>query len=259
LGELAYDRSGAGEPVLLLHGLGSARGCWKPVIELAKAERELVAVDLPGFGESPVDGAGMALSVSDHADRIERFMDEQALERPHVAGNSLGGAIALELARRGAVRSVTAFSPIGFWHRPGQAWCRGALRAGYRASRLTPERRQSLTLTRLSLFIYAFGRPFQTPAEEVWATSRRGTSAPGFLDGITYGLEYRFAEPQGLRGVPLTIAWGRRDVLLPYWSQARRARRALPWARHVTLPGCGHVPFYDDRELCTRVVLEGSA
>lgn len=259
MGGVAHDRVGSGEPVILLHGLGSARGAWQPVVELAKGERELVAIDLPGFGQSPVDEAGTALSVSDHADRVERFIAEQGLERPHAAANSLGGAIAFELGRRRAIRSLTAFSPIGFWKRPGQAWCREALRAGYHAGRLMAEQRQSLTITRLSLFVYAFGRPFHAPAEEVWATSRRGVDAPGFLGAVTHGLDYRFADPAGLRELPITIAWGRRDVLLTYWTQARRARGALPWARHVSLPRCGHVPFYDDPELCARVLLEGSA
>jgi pimeloyl-ACP methyl ester carboxylesterase len=170
----------------------------------------------------------------------------------------MGGGIALELGRRGAVRSVTAFSPVGFWHRPGQAWCRWSLRAGYELGRRLPERAQSLTVTRLTMFIFSFGRPFKVPAEEVLETAASGQAAPGFLDGLTYGLDYRFSEPGELREVPLTIAWGRRDVLLPSWSQPRRARQLLPWARHLSLPRCGHIPFYDDPELCARVLLEGS-
>lgn len=265
MGGLEYDRVGSGEPMLLLHGLGSRRKAWKPVIELAQGERELVAVDLPGFGDSAPDPAGTELSVFDHADRIERFMVEAGLVRPHVAGNSLGGGIALELGRRGAVRSVTCFAPVGFWGRPGQAWCRWALRVGYQAGHRLPEPRSprvSLALARVGLFVSSFGRPFKAPAEEVLATRDAGLSAPGFIDALAHGLDYRFedgiGDAEALREIPLTIAWGRRDVLLPCWTQAREARRRLPWARHVTLPRCGHVPFYDDPELCARVLLEGS-
>lgn len=246
---------------MLLHGLGSRRAAWKPVIELASGQRELVAVDLPGFGESPPDEAGTALTVGDHADRIERFIAETGFDRPHLAGSSLGGGIALELGRRGAVRSVTAFSPIGFWGRPGESWCRLALRAGYEAGRRLPDPRSprvELILARLGLFIPSFGRPFKVAAEEVLATRDAGLAAPGFLDALTHGLDYRFEDPGPLREIPLTIAWGRRDVLLPYWTQSRIARRLLPWARHVTLPRCGHIPFHDDRELCARVLLAGS-
>ncbi len=259
MGELVYDRRGSGEPVVLLHGLGSRRQAWKPVIELLEPHRELIAVDFPGFGDSPPDAAGTALSISDYADRVQRFCAGLDLDRPHIGANSMGGGVALELGRRGAARTATVFSPIGFWGMPGEAWCRWALRGGYEAGRRTPERLLSLPATRLSLFLYAFGRPFNAPAQEVLDTAKSGQLSPGFLDALTYGLDYRFGEPGRLRDIPVTVAWGRRDVLLPWWVQAPRARRRLPWARHVSLPRCGHVPFYDDPELCARVLLEGSA
>jgi pimeloyl-ACP methyl ester carboxylesterase len=262
LGGLAYDHRGAGEPLVLLHGLGSRRQAWRPVVDLVAGQREVWAVDLPGFGDSPPDSAGTALRVADHADRVRGFFAQHGLERPHLGANSLGAAIGLELARTRTVRSLTAFSPVGFWGRPGQAWCRWALRAGWEAGHRLPEPRSprvALTLARLGLLVPAFGRPFRAPAEEVLATRDAGLAAPGFLDALTYGLDYRFSGPRDLRGIPLTIAWGRRDMLLPFWTQSRRARRQLPWARHVSLPGCGHVPFYDDPGLCARVLLEGSA
>nr|MDP9277724.1 alpha/beta hydrolase [Actinomycetota bacterium] len=139
-----------------------------------------------------------------------------------------------------------------------QAWWRRSLRAGYKLGRRLPDSAQTLTAKRLTMFVFAFGRPFKAPAEEVLETAASGEAAPGFLDALSYGLDYRFTEPGALREVPLTIAWGRRDVLLPSWTQPRRARQLLPWARHVSLPRCGHVPFYDDPELCARVLLEGS-
>ena len=261
MGELAFDRRGSGEPLVLLHGLGSRRQAFEPVIELLASERELIAVDLPGFGESPADEAGTALTVSDHADRIEGLFGELGLQRPHLAGNSLGGAIGLELGRRGALRSLTAISPVGFWGPVGQAWCRWALVAGYRAGKLrehTVPSRAELSLARLGLFVFAFGRPFKAPAEAVIATREAGLAAPGFLDACAYALDYRFGEPGRLPEIPVTVAWGRRDLLLPYWTQSRRARRSLPWGRHLSLPRCGHVPFYDDPDLCARVILEGS-
>jgi pimeloyl-ACP methyl ester carboxylesterase len=256
--ELAHDRRGSGEPLVLVHGLGARRKAWNPVVELVMAQREVLNVDLPGFGDSPPDAAGTKLTIADHADRLERFFAEAGVEHPHIGGSSMGGGIALELGRRGAVRSVTAFSPIGFWHRLGQAWCRWALRGGYELARWLPESAQSITATRVMMFIFSFGRPFHAPAEEVMDTAASGRAAPGFLDALSFGLDYRFGEPGALREIPLTIAWGRRDVLLPSWTQPRRARQLLPRARHVSLPRCGHVPFYDDPELCARVLLEGS-
>jgi pimeloyl-ACP methyl ester carboxylesterase len=259
MGELAHDRSGAGEPIVLLHGLGSRRKAWRPVVELVEGQREVLNVDLPGFGESPADEAGTELRVADYADRIERFFAQAGVDRPHIAGNSMGGGIALELGRRDAVRSVTVFSPIGFWRPAGRAWCRWSLRAGYELGRRLPESAQTLTGTRLSLFVFSFGRPFKVPAEEVWETAASGQAAPGFVDALTYGLAYDFGDPGALPDMPVTVAWGRRDVLLTSWTQPHRARRALPRAKHVWLPRCGHVPFYDDPRLCASVLLEGSA
>lgn len=262
MGELKYDRRGSGEPLVLIHGLGSRRQAWKPAMELAARAREVLAVDLPGFGESPPDPSGTALTVGDHADRLQEFFADLGLDRPHLAGSSLGGGIALELGRRHAVRSVTVFSPIGFWGALGEVWCRWALRAGYEAGRLRPASaspRMVIASSRPGLFIYAFGRPWNAPDQEILDTVESGLGAPGFRDALVHTLHYRFQDPQDLDGVPVTVAWGRRDVLMPGVVQARRARRMLPRARHLSLPRCGHVPFYDDPELCARVLLEGSA
>jgi pimeloyl-ACP methyl ester carboxylesterase len=261
VGELAYERRGSGEPIVLLHGLGSRRKAFRPVIDRLAGERELIAVDLPGFGESRPDPAGTKLTVADHAERIERFCEELDLERPHLAGNSMGGAIALELGRRGAARSITVFSPIGFWGKAGQAWCRNYLRAGFRLGQRMPEPPSpavDLFLTRLSVFVSSFGKPFKAPAEEVLGTRDDALAAPGFLDALDFGLDYTFREPAELGAVPITVAWGRRDLLLPYWTQAPRARRNLPLARHLALTGCGHIPFYDDPELCSGVLRAGT-
>jgi pimeloyl-ACP methyl ester carboxylesterase len=247
---------------VLLHGIGLRRAAWAPVVDLIEADREVLSVDLPGFGESPPDESGTELTVADYADRLERFFAEAGVERPHVAGNSLGGGIGLELGRRGAVRSVTAISPIGFWRRPGLAWCRGVLRAEYALGQRTPESMpESLQVAtaRLALFPVAFGRPFSVPAEEVIATGEAGQAAPGFVGGLSHGLDYFFSELGSLDEMPVTVAWGRRDLLLPPITQARRARALLPRARHLSLPGCGHVPFYDDPPRLARVLLEGSS
>jgi pimeloyl-ACP methyl ester carboxylesterase len=260
--KLAYDRRGSGEPLVLIHALGSRRAAWKPIIDRLQDQRELIALDMPGFGDSPPDAAGTRLTVGDHADRIEDFLAELGVERPHIAGNSTGGAVALELGRRGAARSSTAFAPIGFWGEAGKRWCQLALRAGYRAGISRPESlppRLDLAFARAGLRVPAFGRPLKVPAEEVLATRAAGLSAPGYQDAVEFTLEYRFPDDPGeLRVISATVAWGRRDLLLPPITQARRARRLLPWARHVSLPRCGHVPFYDDPELCARVVLGGS-
>lgn len=256
---MAHHRTGTGPPLVLLHGLGSRGDAWAPVIELVAAQREVIAVDLPGFGASPTDQTEP--SVAGFAERLERFFGEVGVGRPHVAGNSLGGAVALELGRRGAARSVVAFSPIGFWSAAERVWALRALTLGRALGKRRPPGlpdRLELALTRPFSFIYSYGKPWRVPGSEVLAMSRAGTAAPGFVAAAHANRDYVFSDSEDLRGLALTIAWGRRDVLVPYWTCSRRARRRLPWARHVSLPGCGHVPFFDNPELCARVLIEGT-
>lgn len=102
---LAYDRTGQGEPLVLVHGLGHRRQAWNAVVPRLATERDVITVDLPAMGESPPP------AVDDYrtmADMLEKLFGELGIERPHVAGNSLGGLIALELAARGVVRSATS-------------------------------------------------------------------------------------------------------------------------------------------------------
>src|SRR3954470_7780531 len=103
------------EPLLLLHGLGGSKGIWAPVLGLLEAEREPIAVDLPGFGTEPPLAAQVEPSAANLAAAVHERCRELGIERPHVAGNSLGGWVALEMGRAGWASSVTAISPAGLW------------------------------------------------------------------------------------------------------------------------------------------------
>jgi pimeloyl-ACP methyl ester carboxylesterase len=258
---LTVARAGAGEPVVFIHGLGSRSGAWGPTTELVAAERQVLALDLPGFGASPPDGTEP--SVPGLADRVERFFSEEGLERPHVAGNSLGGAIALELGRRGAVGSVTAFSPIGFWGTPGRHWARALLAGGVEVGRRAPKEgvpeAVRVATARPALFLFSTGKPWQLPRDEVLAIADEGTSAPSFDAAVEQTRDYEFGDVGLLPEMPVTIAWGTRDVLLTYATQSRRARKRLPFARHVAIPGAGHVPFFDAPEACAEAILQTTA
>src|SRR3954468_7104002 len=112
---LACERHGSGEPLVLVHGVTHRRQAWYPVLDLLTAEREVILVDLPGHGDSPpLCTAGRPLA-DVLRELFKEFLDEQGLDRAHVAGNSLGGRIALEAGVNGHARSVTALSPAGFW------------------------------------------------------------------------------------------------------------------------------------------------
>jgi pimeloyl-ACP methyl ester carboxylesterase len=111
---------------------------------------------------------------------------------------------------------------------------------------------------RTALFAQTFGKPWRlTPAEAV-ATIDAFIDAPSFDAAMAAFADYTFRGADDARGTPVTVAWGTRDVLL-LPRQARRAQRLMPWARHVSLPGCGHVPFHDDPEAVAGVILAASA
>jgi pimeloyl-ACP methyl ester carboxylesterase len=251
-----YHREGAGEPVVLLHGVGHHWQAWRPVIELLAGEFDVIACDSPGFGSSAPLPAGMEPTIPSYADAFEWFFAELGLQRPHVAGNSMGGAIALELARRRAIASACAFSPAGFWSGPELRFCQLSLRLlADTPVRLRPLV-EALTRTRagrVALFSQTFGFPARLPAQEALATLRDAWAAPAMSGALDAFSDFRFQAPDQLRSVPLTIAWGDRDRLLPYRLQAPRARKLLPWATHVTL-GAGHVPFYDDPTAVAAVI-----
>jgi len=251
-----YHREGAGEPVVLLHGVGHHWQAWRPVIELLAGEFDLLACDSPGFGSSAPLSAGIEPSIASYADAFEWVFAELGLERPHVAGNSMGGAIALELARRRAIRSACAFAPAGFWTGPELRFCQLSLGALAHAPRRLRPVIEALTRTRAgraALFFQNFGFPSRLPVDEALGTLRDAWASPALAGALDAFSGYRFQAPEQLRSVPVTIAWGDRDRLLPYRLQAPRARKLLPWATHVTL-GAGHVPFYDDPPAVAAVI-----
>jgi pimeloyl-ACP methyl ester carboxylesterase len=231
---LTYERRGSGPPLVLLHGLGHRWQGWSPVLPLLAAEHEVIAVDLPGFGASPPT-AGTRWR-EDLVPAVAGFLAELDLDRPHVAGNSLGGVIALELAIAGSVSSATALAPAGFWLPRERRWARGLMGVLRAATFLpAPLLRSMAGSARMRNLSYGalVGRP--------------ANLAPAAM----------LEDAMALRASPAytTIARGTRDRILPY-RQALRAREQLPGARHVDLPGCGHVPMSDDPELVASVILQ---
>ncbi len=257
---LAHDRTGSGEPLVLVHGLGHNRHAWDAVVGGLAREREVVAVDMPGFGESPPLPAGTHPTVEALADAVARTIQELGLGTPHVAGNSLGGAVALELGLRRAVRSVTAIAPVGFWCSPRElTFCRVTMTMTRNATRVLGPLMPRIAASPIGRTLavgQVYGRPWRVPPEALVQDARLMAQAPGFDDARDFGLPWVYRN--GSPPVPTTIVWGTHDwLLIP--RQGRRAQRTVPGARMVWLKGCGHLPMWDDPPLVTRVLLEGSA
>ncbi|HEV3357145.1 MAG TPA: alpha/beta fold hydrolase [Pseudonocardiaceae bacterium] len=256
---LAYERIGSGPPLVLLHGVGHRRQAWYPVVDALAPQRELILVDLPGHGESdPFEPAGRPV-VEALRDELVAFLDAQGLDRPHIAGNSLGGRIALEAGAIGLARSVTALSPAGFWRSAAafgytKALFRTVEALGRRLAPQAPRLAKSKT-GRALMFGWITSHPANIEPDRALGDILAFNRAIPALDTLL-----RAATPftgQVLAGVPVTIGWGSRDLVLPPY-QAKVARSALPQASHVTLLGCGHVPMSDDPSRVAEVLLRGS-
>ena len=253
-----HARHGAGEPLVLIHGIGSRWQVWSPVLGRLAEHHDVIAADSPGFGRTPALEPALEPTVHAYADAFERFFGDLGLRRPHVAGNSMGGGIALELARRGAVATATAISPVGFWTARERRYSQLALTL----SREVPGPLRPLTLAlagsaagRTLLMGHVFARPWRIPAADARSTLESFWAAPGFPAALAAFDRYVFRAGHELRHVPVTVAWGTRDRLLLPGRQAPRARRALPHARHVALGALGHTPFYDDPAVVADVML----
>jgi pimeloyl-ACP methyl ester carboxylesterase len=241
------------EPLLLLHGLGGSKEIWAPVIELLEAEREPVTIDLPGFGATPPLPAQVEPSAANLAAAVHERCLELGIERPHVAGNSLGGWVALEMGRAGWAASVTAISPAGLWRAPI-----GERRSNPRlwARRLRPLVAVALYSRRVrerALATFA-AHPERIPA----AAGRRlvlGWIDANGYEGANRAMRTHVFDPTDYSPIPVTLAWGELDRLVG----PPRPERRPAGARFLTLPAVGHTPTWDDPELVAETLLTGSA
>lgn len=241
------------EPLLLLHGLGGSKEIWSPVVGLLEAERSPLVLDLPGFGAEPPLAAQVEPSAANLAAAVHERCLELGIERPHVAGNSLGGWVALEMGRAGWASSVTAISPAGLWRAPigerrvnTQLW----------AQRLRPLVALALHtrgLRERMLATFA-AHPERIPAREGRKLVLGWIDANGY-DGANRAMRTHVFDPTSYPEIPVTLAWGELDRLV---GPPRPERRPVG-ARYVTLPGVGHTPTWDDPELVAAILLEGSA
>jgi pimeloyl-ACP methyl ester carboxylesterase len=254
--ELSHHRAGAGEPLVLIHGVGSQWSVWRPLLAPLEREREVIAIDLPGHGGSAALPVGTAPGAAALADAVASFLDGLGIDAPVVGGNSLGGWVGLELAKRGRARAVVALAPAGFFGPFGAWWCRTHLTATTKLIRRWPEQFEWTTRSarrRKLAFGGIVGRPELVPRADALDIQRGAIGSTAFFPTLNTLTSERFTHAERV-GVPVTLLWGTRDLVLFPW-QVRRALRELPRARHVPLPGAGHVPTWDAPEAVVRELL----
>lgn len=257
---LAYERHGSGEPLVLLHGIGHRRQAWYPVLEEVSRQREVILVDFPGHGESPnLRTNGRPLDEVLREQVLELFT-ELGLDHPHIAGNSLGGWIALQMAAAGDVRSVTALSPGGFWKsRREFAYTASLFSVVIGVATLLRPVARPLVRTktgRRAMFFWLLAKPSRLAPERAYGDFRGLLHAfPVFLTVLKGGGPYHGTIAED---IPTTIAWADLDLVLPRF-EAKQAVRELPHATHLRLPHCGHVPMSDDPALIAEILLKGSS
>jgi pimeloyl-ACP methyl ester carboxylesterase len=255
---LTRVRVGAGEPLVLLHGLGLSWRSWKPVLPLLRERHDVVALDLPGFGTAPP--LQVRPTIAALADAVEGELDRAGVERVAAAGNSMGGSVALELARRGRATRVVVIGPSGAEtpvERVGVIALNEAQRAAYTAAAPLAGAVAANVVSRGALLGWLHGRPWRLPARDAAAEIRDFAGAPAFHAALrTTTGAWTHAQLAEV-GVPVRVCVGSRDLLIGALSGPRLVT-GIPGAEATPLPGCGHVPMSDDPELVARS-LERSA
>lgn len=248
--ELAHTRRGQGEPLVLLHGIGHRHAAFDPVIDELAKHYDVIAADLPGLGDSPALPKGTAYSAENVVTAIVENFAAWGVERPHVAGNSLGGLVSIALAQEGFVRSATGLSPAGYF-RPWSLLQAAAtllpLKLGAYLPRPVLRQVANFSLGRFFIGMFLYHHPGRYSPDRVYGDALAMKRGKGFWPYFVRCIPLGFRTPPAFCGtarVPLTIAWGDKDLIL-HPSQAKRARALISGVEFVTLTDCGHVPMGD--------------
>lgn len=256
-----FIRRGLGKKILLIHGLGGNCRTWEPVLDSLARNREVIALDLPGWGDSPpLNGE---TSVSTLADAVTEFLQENDLLGIDAVGSSLGARLVLELARRGGVLgAVVALDPTGFW----QGWERKVFYDSTFVSinvlRTFQPFLRGIVYNRLSRFVLLSRlaeRPKKVLPEALLASLQGSVGSPVFdemLFQLAYG-EAPIGAPQGSIPHRLVIGWGRQDHVC-FSRQAERAIVKFPDAELYWFEDCGHYPHWEQPDETVRVILDAT-
>lgn len=251
-------RGGAGAPLACLHGFTDTWRTWQLMLPALERRHDVLAPTLPGHAGGPPLGVGDDPGVL--ADAVEDAMDAAGWDTAHLAGNSLGGYVTLQLAARGRARSVVAFAPAGGWA-PGDPAARRTLerlmgmRDGLRGVAAHADAVAASPEGRRSALGHALARTDHLPPALVAHIILGAAACPG-AEALTQ-LAMRVGWPVDLSRVrcPVRVVWGLQDRVLEWPGAAARWRAGLPadtdW---VELGDSGHCPQLDDPLVAAHLV-----
>ena len=254
---IRYWEEGTGAPIVLIHGLANSVLTWRKNVEALGRGFRVIALDLPGHGLSDMPKVRFDLPTG--AAFLDAFLDEMGVERAHLAGNSMGGAIALELAltRPERAASLTLADSAGLGREISILLRLGALPLlGEYA------RRPTLKGVR-NLVRWMVHDPSLVDEEELPIRLRylkRRGSAQALLRYLRTGVGLFGQRPATRRNaslpslsVPTLVVWGAQDPLFPV-EQARQAAQAVAGAKLHVFDACGHWPQYEHADAFNRLL-----
>jgi pimeloyl-ACP methyl ester carboxylesterase len=253
--ELSHTRCGDGPTLVLLHGIGSSRQAWDPVVSALAESFDVIAVDLPGFGGSESLPETMEPHPAALAAAVAEFLDDLDVVAPHVVGNSLGGWVALEFAQHRPAASLTLLSPAGLWAENTPLYNRVSLWVSRWLTRHTGRLLSRLVAYRPGravVFVQTHGRPARMTVQEARNVISTMATCAGFDATLRATAARRYRAGSRI-DAPVTVAFGSRDRLL-LRRQSRHLDELPAGTRLATLPGCGHVPMSDDPDAVAALI-----
>jgi pimeloyl-ACP methyl ester carboxylesterase len=255
-----FHRGGEGSPLVILHGFTGSWRVWRHLLPSLEEEHDVFAPSLLGHAGGVHPEPGDEVSIRTIADDMERQFDEQGIEQAHIAGNSLGGWLSLELGRRGRALSVVAVSPAGGWNGRRELdrvvkMMRSSVAMAHRTPALSDRLLKQAWARRMGLRTVAErgDRVSYEDARDLLEDARACTIVDEFLSWI---INDRPLPPRETDAdYPITIGWADRDRVLPFGRYGRPLLENIGPVELMRLPGCGHVPMLDDPALVAHTIL----
>ncbi|WP_084501562.1 alpha/beta fold hydrolase [Nocardia xishanensis] len=252
---------GSGDPLMLLHGFMLSPHCWERTADRLSSHCEVYAPALPGHWGGPPAERGL-VGVGALADAIEAQLDEMGWRTCHIAGNSLGAWVGVELARRGRARTLTLIAPAGGWNVPSLTQFRVGLKflslvplvrigrrlGGFATDNVIPQR--------FALFLLS-KHASAVPRREIANVLRAALNCTAMLPMIAGGLRAPALADLSDLVTPVRLLLSEYDRIIPNRVYARRYLKELPdSADRILVNGVGHVPMLEAPDRIATLIAE---